>query len=364
MHFYTDALANATFADFAENVDKVRDNNLRTYWDRTAHGGSFSFSWTSGAVHIDAMLLLCQGVGEWAVSSGGQRVFGDGKKAFIRLLLEEELQPDGTRPEFVMNGTTLTVTVPTDGKLYEVYALKRYKSIGREQRPMRYRRIGADPRTSAYFSESSELISYGGLSPGGKYAIQIGWDYMPEDYYYFLDELERAGKYDEVLLMRDGLEDLQTKFLRVELGKVRNSSNSDYKYTVSQLNGFDLARLTSEYSGTLLTDLDELRSYLSLLNDDLLALRAKYRLEVSKGFVTIDDFERLFLGVDSGRLREPFFIYPEPKNRPNEAYRVYWNNEFEPYPSVAKLDRQRNLLVGQGGSIRTGYTLDINLLET
>ena len=298
MHFYTDALANSTFSDFADNVDKVRDNNLRTLWDRTADvdpGGSFSFSWTSGGVHIDAMLLLCQGVGEWAVSSGGQRVFGNGKKAYTRLLLEEELEMDGTRPEFVMNGTTLTVTVPTGGKLYEVYALKRYKSIGREQRPMRYRRIGADPRTSAYFSESSELISYGGLSPGGKFVIQVGWDFMPENYYYFLDELERAGV---DILDTDTLVELKTKF-------------------------------------------------------DMLSA------DTRKDLVTIDDFEKLFLGPP---LRNPFFIYPEPRSRPNEAYRVYWQNEFEPYPS--QMDIKRDRRVFGWGSVRSGYTLDLSLLET
>ena len=308
MHFYSDALADVTFNTFPANVERVRDNNLRTVWDRTLTpdpGATVSFSWLDEdgdpmPVPIDAMLLLCEGTGEWAVSSGSQRVSGDGVSAFKRLYLEEPLGSDGTRPQFVMNATTLTVTVPTGGKLYEVYALKRDISINmREQRPMRYRRIGADPRTSAYFSESSELISYGGLSPGGKYAIQIGWDYLPENYYYYLDELERSG-----------------------------------------ISPSDLVDET----------LDELKVRFDALSSDS-----------RRNLTTIDDFEKLFLGPP---LRNPFFIYPEPKNRPNEAYRVYWSNEFEPYPSVSTLDRQRRLLVGQGGSIRTGYTLDMHLLET
>ena len=60
----------------------------------------------------------------------------------------------------------------------------------------------------------------------------------------------------------------------------------------------------------------------------------------------VDDFRDLFYGPP---LRKPFFIYPEPDERPNEVFQVYWDNDFSPRPSAA--------------SLLSGYTLDVNLVE-
>ena len=61
----------------------------------------------------------------------------------------------------------------------------------------------------------------------------------------------------------------------------------------------------------------------------------------------LEDFRSLFYGPP---LRKPFFIYPEPDERPNEVYRVYWENDFTPRPSAS--------------SLLSGYTLDAHLIET
>ena len=75
--------------------------------------------------------------------------------------------------------------------------------------------------------------------------------------------------------------------------------------------------------------------------------------------VWVDRFWELFYGPP---LRKPFFFYPEPVERPNEVYRVYWRScldrpgeryrevpGFAPYPSAA--------------SLASGYTLDMNFIE-
>lgn len=73
----------------------------------------------------------------------------------------------------------------------------------------------------------------------------------------------------------------------------------------------------------------------------------------------VESFRNLFYGPP---LRKPFFIYPEPTERPNEVFRVYWDscldrvgeryrevNGFAPYPSAS--------------SLASGYTLDAHLIE-
>ena len=290
MHFYTDALRGVTFDDFPVNVDRVRDNNLRTFWHRTTDndpGDTVFFSWTVPAgvapVQIDAVLLLCEGSSNWRVNRSSDRSTDDGNATpglgFRRLLIDTEI---------ATGATNLRITVPDGGKLYEVYVLKDAFSTANEQRPMRYRRTGVDPRTSAYYSESSELISYGGLSPGAKNIIQIGWDYLPD--FFFLREK-----------------------LREVPARLRISSYTDS----------------------------------DLMDDTLDELKTKFQTQFSQEAVTLIDFEDLFLGPP---LRAPFFIYPEPVNRPREAYRVYWEGEFAPRPTQA--------------SLASGYTLDMNLIET
>ena len=49
-------------------------------------------------------------------------------------------------------------------------------------------------------------------------------------------------------------------------------------------------------------------------------------------------------------LRKPFLFYPEPDAYPGEVFRVYWQTDFDPVPSAA--------------SVRSGYTLNVILLET
>ena len=71
--------------------------------------------------------------------------------------------------------------------------------------------------------------------------------------------------------------------------------------------------------------------------------------------VWVDAFRDLFYGPP---LRKPFFFYPEPLERPNEVFRVYFEscldrnrevNGFAPYPSAQ--------------SLASGYTLDMNFVE-
>ncbi|MDE0638151.1 MAG: hypothetical protein OXI43_20110 [Candidatus Poribacteria bacterium] len=60
----------------------------------------------------------------------------------------------------------------------------------------------------------------------------------------------------------------------------------------------------------------------------------------------VNALQKLFLGPP---VREPFFIYADPVERPNVVHRVYWNNDFMPRPS--------------GSSLKSGYTLDMELHE-
>ena len=63
--------------------------------------------------------------------------------------------------------------------------------------------------------------------------------------------------------------------------------------------------------------------------------------------LVLDKLRDLYFGPP---LRKHFLLYPEPSEYPGEVYRVYWQSDFDPFPSSA--------------SIESGYTLNVLLLET
>ena len=168
MHFYSEALGDVQITethDTAEVMDgkSVRDNNIRTYAGQDGSATVVSLAWTSSS-DIHAILLLRQGSGNWIVNGDPENVM---TAEYQRVLL------DFTGP------SPLRITVPSGGKLYEVYFLMNAFSMAKpDERPMRYRRGLTDPGGSAYHSESSEVISYAGLAPGGKGIILVGWDHL------------------------------------------------------------------------------------------------------------------------------------------------------------------------------------------
>jgi len=87
---------------------------------------------------------------------------------------------------------------------------------------------------------------------------------------------------------------------------------------------------------------------------------SRQRVDDSTSKDFLKNLEDLFYGPP---IRKPFFIYPQPRERPNEVFRVYWRScidlrnqrftdipGFAPYPTAA--------------SLASGYTLDVNLIET
>ena len=199
MHFYSELLSGEIPSDVDARM--VRDNNLRSKVE-----GSVTIALGS-STKIDAVLLLCDGVGEWRVLSGGSATAGTG---YQRLLIQNAFNEDGTLPS-LLNGSSVTVNVPSGGKLYEVYFLEyKFSMLDPDARPMRYARRLTDPGGSAYHSESSEVISYSGLSPGGKAIIRVGWDY--------LDRLEAKPKPDP----DDPTKNLPGEFINVKRDELSN----------------------------------------------------------------------------------------------------------------------------------------------
>ena len=143
-----------------------------------------------------------------------------------------------------VSGSQIVVSVTgTGAKIREMYVLKKYLDMsGNSDRPLRLVQSSMDPGRRAFRSENDTLISYSGLTPGGKSRIIVGWDFLGKE------KLEMLGN--------------------------------------------------------------------------------------------------LWLGPP---IRKPFFVYSQPEDRPNEVLRVYWDNDFMPMPSAA--------------SLRSGYTIDLDLLE-